>query len=204
MRASSSPIYSTHCRALQLTPYEVLSYLIAPSPTVMTTPYTPIPIDIKQWRKVDRDMVVEKFVVTAVWVPQQFEGTIDAQSRQLIHWRGGGVYRLANGSERSTSYDTRVWSDTGPEVEVQLISKDFGISTNAVDYWEAPLEKPYTTTDILNLIKDKQLHHFLYNGNGSGCLTWTRSPNCWVPAEPGAVFIERWSHLSPPRPVSPV
>ncbi len=98
-----------------------------------------------------------------------------------------------------------------------MISKDFAVSSTAVDYWEMPLKKHYTTTDIFNLIKNKRLHHFLYNGNGSGCLTWTRRlveelehaevlssgalasfdkkvakvrarPNCWVPAEPGAVF----------------
>ncbi len=86
MRASSSPIYSTHCRALQLTPYRVLSYLLAPSPTIMTTPYTPIPIDIKQWRKIDRDVVVEKFIVTAVWMPHQYEVPSNSESRQLIHW----------------------------------------------------------------------------------------------------------------------
>ncbi|TFK87141.1 hypothetical protein K466DRAFT_663254 [Polyporus arcularius HHB13444] len=174
MRASSSPIYSTHCRALQLTPYRVLSYLVAPSPTIMTTPYTPIPIDIKQWRKIDRDVVVEKFIVTAVWMPHQYEVPSNSESRQLIHWRGGGAYRTADGGEGSTSYDTRNWIKGSPEIEVQLISKDFAVSSTAVDYWEMPLKKHYTTTDIFNLIKNKRLHHFLYNGNGSGCLTWTR------------------------------
>ncbi|KAI0078471.1 hypothetical protein K474DRAFT_1660495 [Panus rudis PR-1116 ss-1] len=80
-----------------------------------------------------------------------------------------------------------------------------------------PLAKPYTTTDIYKLLEDKRFNYFLYNGNGSGCLTWTTrlvkeledegvlpagalasfkekvaevrvKPMCWVPDEPGAMF----------------
>ncbi|TFK94595.1 hypothetical protein K466DRAFT_593430 [Polyporus arcularius HHB13444] len=182
----------------------------------MTTPHTPKPIDTKEWQKRDRDVVIDTFIVTAVRMPDEFEDTSNPQPRQLIHWRGGGAYKQRD-KERSTSYDTRKWIITDPEVEVQLISKNFAVSSTAVGYWATPLAKSYTTTDIYKLIEDKHLNHFLYNGNGSGCLTWiTRlvkeledagvlpagalaslnkkvdevraNPEYWVPAEPGAVF----------------
>ncbi|RPD56825.1 hypothetical protein L227DRAFT_578491 [Lentinus tigrinus ALCF2SS1-6] len=182
----------------------------------MSTPHTPKPIDTKQWQKRDRDVAVDTFIVTAVRMPGVFEDPSNPDSRQLIHWRGGGAYQQG-GSGRSTSFDTRKWSTTDPEIEVQIISKNFTVSSSAADHWEAPLAKPYTTTDIYNLLENKRLNYFLYNGNGSGCLTWTTrlvkeledegvlpagalvsfnekvakvraNPKYWVPAEPGAVF----------------
>lgn len=55
----------------------------------------------------------------------------------------------------------------------RIISKNFAVSSSAVDYWGTTLAKPYTTTQIYNLLVNKHFDRYLYNGNGSGCLTWT-------------------------------
>ncbi|KAH9972522.1 hypothetical protein BJV74DRAFT_209544 [Russula compacta] len=174
----------------------------------------PKPIDISQWLKRDRDVKIEKFVATAVKVP----GEVDPKDpkRQLIHWRGGGAYE-ENGDWRSTSFDTRKFSKTDPVVEIQLISKAFAVSSAAPYYWEEGLAKGCTTTEVYNLLVAKKFNYYLYNGAGSGCLTWTTAlvklletegilpkgseasflkkaqevrndPKYWVPDEPGAKF----------------
>ena len=105
----------------------------------------------------------------------------------------------------------------GVETQRRLISKNFAVSSTAANHWETPLAKPYTTTDVYKLLDNKRFNYFMYNGNGSGCLTWTTrlvkeledegvlpagvlasfnekiaevraNPKYWVPAEPGAVF----------------
>ena len=102
---------------------------------------------------------------------------------------------------------------------VRLISKDYTVSLAASSHWESKLVKKYTATDIYNLLVAKKFNHYLYNGNGSGCLTWTTAlvelledegvlsegsmtdflrtveavradPKCWVPDEPGAMFYD--------------
>ncbi|THU84664.1 hypothetical protein K435DRAFT_870043 [Dendrothele bispora CBS 962.96] len=143
-------------------------------------------------------------------------GTFDPTntSKQLIHWRG--AYQQ-DGAWRSTSFDTRKLSITDPDVEVQLISKPFDVSSSAPYHWETPLAKEYTTTQVYDLLVAKKFNQYQYNGNGSGCLTWTTAliellvsegvlpadsktnfeakvaevradPKYWVPAEPGARF----------------
>lgn len=136
----------------------------------------------------------------------------------MVHRRGGGAYEI-NHRPRSTSFDTRKWSLTDPEIEVQLISKSFAVSKTAADHWESNLAKEYTTTQLYDLPVQKKFNHYLYNGSGSDCLTWSpgrprlledegvlpkRSkesfealvktvrddPNYWVPAEPGAKFYK--------------
>jgi hypothetical protein len=99
-----------------------------------------------------------------------------------------------------------------------LISKNFAVSSAAPYHWESPLAKAFTTTDVYNLLVAKKFNHYLYNGAGSGCLTWTTAlvklleaegvlphgaeasflqkvqqvradPKLWVPEEPGAKFF---------------
>lgn len=98
------------------------------------------------------------------------------------------------------------------------MSKEYGASSNAVAHWEISLAKSFTTSDIFTLLENRRLNCFMYNGNGSGCLTWTTrlvkeledigalpagalasfyktvagvraNPECWVPDESGAVFF---------------
>ena len=98
-----------------------------------------------------------------------------------------------------------------------MISKAFAVSSTAPYYWESKLAKEYTTTEGYNLLVAKKFNHYLYNGTGSGCLTWTTAlvrlleaegvlpkgseadflkkvdevradPRYWVPDEPGAKF----------------
>ncbi|KIJ15881.1 hypothetical protein PAXINDRAFT_180501 [Paxillus involutus ATCC 200175] len=174
------------------------------------------PIDTKQWKQRDHKVKIEKFIATAVKMPGEFNPA--EPSRQLIHWRGGGSYSQ-DGSERSTSFDTRKHSNSDPAIEVQLISKDFSVSSSAPYHWETSLAKEFTTTDVYDLLVAKKFNHYLYNGNGSGCLTWTTAliklledegvlpagseksflvkvaqvradPKYWVPDEPGAKFYD--------------
>ena len=35
--------------------------------------------------------------------------------------------------------------------------------------------KEFSTTDVYNLIKDKGFGRYMYDGNGSGCLFWSKS-----------------------------
>lgn len=99
----------------------------------------------------------------------------------------------------------------------RLISKNFALSSSAPYHWESSLAKEYTTTDVYNLLVARKFNQYLYNGNGSGCLTWTTAliellesegvlppgsktsflvkvaevradPKYWVPDEPGAHF----------------
>ncbi|KAI6105002.1 hypothetical protein EDD16DRAFT_32642 [Pisolithus croceorrhizus] len=176
----------------------------------------PMPIDTKQWQKTDHDRKIETFIVTAVKMPRKFKP--DEPTRQLIHWRGGGAYRInARGEWRSTSFDTQKWDIADPDIQVQFISKPFRVSSVAASFWECPLSKEYTTTEVHDLMVAKKLNHYMYNGAGSGCLTWTTrlvqvleeegvlptgstarfrakvrevraDPNYWVPDEPGARF----------------
>ncbi|KAI6119792.1 hypothetical protein EV401DRAFT_1888016 [Pisolithus croceorrhizus] len=177
----------------------------------------PKPFNIKRWKKDDRDVEIEKFVVTAVRMPHKFKP--GEPTRQLIHWRGGGAYPdgdVANGKNRSTSFDTTKWG-TDPIIEVELISKPFMVSSAAPYYWMCPLSRPFTTKDVYELMVAKKFNYYKYNGEGSGCLTWTTrlvevlqeegvlpagsmasflakvdqvrsDPNYWVPDEPGAHF----------------
>ncbi|GAW07598.1 hypothetical protein LENED_009603 [Lentinula edodes] len=98
-----------------------------------------------------------------------------------------------------------------------MISKPFFVSSKAPYYWETPIIKKYTTTDVYNLLVAKKFNHYQYNGAGSGCLTWTTAliellenegviavgskisflkkvdevrtdTKYWVPLEPGAEF----------------
>jgi hypothetical protein len=98
-----------------------------------------------------------------------------------------------------------------------LISKPFAVSSAAPYHWESKLAKEYTTTQVYDLLVAKKFNHYLYNGTGSGCLTWTTAlvelletegvlphgskasflkkveevrvdPKYWVPDEPGAKF----------------
>ncbi|KAI6098601.1 hypothetical protein EDD16DRAFT_558177 [Pisolithus croceorrhizus] len=174
----------------------------------------PKPIDTKRWKKDDRDVKINKFIVTAVVMPEQFKP--DDPTKQLIHWRGGGAYRRGE-DWFSTSFDTRKLSATDPAIEVQLISKPFMVSSVAPYYWECLLSREYTTTEVYHLLVAKKFNHYRYNGAGSGCLTWTTrlvkvleeervlpagsmqsflakvqevraDPHYWVPYEPGAHF----------------
>ncbi|KAJ3879764.1 hypothetical protein F5051DRAFT_438493 [Lentinula edodes] len=114
-------------------------------------------------------------------------------------------------------FDTRKNEDSNPVVEIQMISKPFFVSSKAPYYWETPIIKKYTTTDVYNLLVAKKFNHYQYNGAGSGCLTWTTAliellenegviavgskisflkkvdevrtdTKYWVPLEPGAEF----------------
>ncbi|KAI0328430.1 hypothetical protein GY45DRAFT_1000428 [Cubamyces sp. BRFM 1775] len=174
----------------------------------------PKPFDTAQWQKRDQNVHVEKFIATAVKVPGVFDPA--HPTRQLVHWRGGGAY-MQHGGGRSTSYDTRKWTPTDPVIEVQIISKNFMVSSSAPYFWESALARPFTTTEIYNLLVAHGFNRYLYNGNGSGCLTWTTAlvklleaegvlpagalkefeqkvavvradPKYWVPDEPGAKF----------------
>jgi len=100
----------------------------------------------------------------------------------------------------------------------RFISKGFPVSDNAPYHWRTPVAKQYTTTDVYNLLLARGFNKYMYNGNGSGCLTWTTAvvevleregvlppgskdqflvtvaearadPNFWVPDEPGARFL---------------
>jgi len=168
---------------------------------------------VKQWLKRDQGVEIEKFVVTAVKMPGVYD---ESGTKQLIHWRGCGAYSIDT-TYRSTSFDTRKLSNQDPAIEVQLISKAFAVSSTAAASWETKLIKKCTTTDIYNLLVAKKFNHYRYNGNGSGCLTWTTAlveclegegiiqqgstaefkkkimevrgnPAYWVPLEPGAEF----------------
>ncbi|KAI0658255.1 hypothetical protein C8Q70DRAFT_184474 [Cubamyces menziesii] len=172
----------------------------------------PKPFDIAQWQKKDRGVIVQRFVASAVKMPGQTDPT---KTKTLLHWRGGGAYKLGL-SGRSTSYDTRK-DGSDPVIEVQLISKDFEVSRAAPYYWDTLLAKEYTTTQIYELMVARNFNRYMYNGNGSGCLTWTTAlvqllededvlppgsvaafqakvaqaradPIYWVPDEPGAHF----------------
>ncbi|KAI6098595.1 hypothetical protein EDD16DRAFT_557847 [Pisolithus croceorrhizus] len=174
----------------------------------------PKPIDTKQWLKEDRDVTIYKFIATAVKMRDEFKP--DDPTKQLIHWRGGGAYPRGR-KWFSTSFDTRKLSKVDPFIEVQFISKPFMVSSAAPYYWECPLSKKYTTTEVYELVVAKKLHHYMYNGGGSGCLTWTTKlvdvletegvlpagskanflkkveevradPKYWVPEEPGTRF----------------
>ncbi|KAH9884667.1 hypothetical protein C8Q73DRAFT_796183 [Cubamyces lactineus] len=175
----------------------------------------PKPFDTKQWLKRDQNVQVEKFIATAVKMPGIFDPA--HPTRQLIHWRAGGAY-TQDGSDRSTSYDdTRKWSTPDTVIEVRIISKNFMVPSSAPYYWESALAKPFTTTQIYDLLVAKGFNRYLYNGDGWGCLTWTTAlvelletegvlpagakktfeakvaevradPKYWVPEEPGATF----------------
>src|SRR5579863_5826410 len=96
---------------------------------------------------------------------------------------------------------------------VSLISKPFEFSSVAPYHWESGLAKESTTTEVYDLLVAKKFNYYLYNGTGSGCLTWTTAlvklletegilpkgseanflkevakvradPKYWVPAEP--------------------
>ena len=98
-----------------------------------------------------------------------------------------------------------------------MISKAFAVSSTAPYHWESKLAKDFTTTQVYELLEAKKFNHYVYNGTGSGCLTWTTAlvelletegvlphgskasfekvveqvrvdPKYWVPAEPGAKF----------------
>ena len=47
------------------------------------------------------------------------------------------------------------------------------VSSGAPYHWESNLAKEYTTTEVYDLLVAKKFNHYLYNGTGSGCLTWT-------------------------------
>ncbi|KAI0328427.1 hypothetical protein GY45DRAFT_1338125 [Cubamyces sp. BRFM 1775] len=176
-----------------------------------------MPFDISSWNKPDRGVLVKTFIASAV----KMNGVVDPRDsrRTLLHWRGGGGYRLGL-SDRSTSFDTRTAKDENgrPCVQVQLISKDFQVSRTAPYHWQVELAKDYTTTQIFNLMVAHNFNRYAYNGNGSGCLTWTTAlvklledngvlppgslkgfletvakaradPQYWVPDEPGAHFF---------------
>ncbi|KAJ3575745.1 hypothetical protein NP233_g907 [Leucocoprinus birnbaumii] len=173
-------------------------------------------IDTKKWNTIDRGVKIERFVATAVKMPQSFDP--ENPTKQLIHWRGGGAYKISD-EGRSTSLDTRKLSDDDPIVQVQFISKDFEVSSRAPYYWDARLIKDYTTNQVYDLLKRKKFNQYKYNGAGSGCLTWTTAlvklfedegiiakgskaafekkveevrndPRYWVPEEPGAGFYQ--------------
>ncbi|KAF8156735.1 hypothetical protein B0H34DRAFT_675156 [Crassisporium funariophilum] len=183
--------------------------------------HTPKPINIGRWQKQDQDAKIDKFVATAVKVPHQFDPK--DPKKQLIHWRGGGAY-MQKDRWRSTSFDT-LKLDTDPKIEVhrslvssvRLNSQPYAVSSVAPYYWESELAKEYTTTQVYNLLVAKKFNHYLYNGTGSGCLTWTTAlgklletegvlpkgpearftteveefrtdSNYWVPDEPGVKF----------------
>jgi hypothetical protein len=101
----------------------------------------------------------------------------------------------------------------------RLITKTFAYSSRAAYIWKTRIEIPFTSNDVLALMRTEKLHHYQYNGNGSGCLTWTiklvsvledngvlaagstddflevvkkarKQKLYWVPEEPGAMFFE--------------
>ena len=103
------------------------------------------------------------------------------------------LMKLLDGSERSTSYDTLKHSTVDPVVQIQyvfvltlrcagtrlkcnrLISKPFLFSSTAVTTCQFKSAKDFTTTDVYNLIKDEGFGRYMYDGNGSGCLFWTKA-----------------------------
>ncbi|KAF8156707.1 hypothetical protein B0H34DRAFT_859416 [Crassisporium funariophilum] len=176
--------------------------------------HTPKPINIGRWQKQDQDAKIEKFVATAVKVPHQFDPK--DPKKQLIHWCARRRCLLQKDRWRSTSFAT-LKLDTDPKIEVQLNSQPYAVSSAAPYYWESELAKEYTTTQVYNLLVAKKFNHYLYNGTGSGCLTWTTAlmklletegvlpkgpearftieveefrtdSNYWVPDEPGVKF----------------
>ncbi len=102
---------------------------------------------------------------------------------------------------------------------VRFIGLAYQVSSKAPYHWESRLAKEFTTTQVYELLTEKKFNQYMYNGNGSGCLTWTtalvelletegvlpqgskasflatvdtvrRDPKLWVPEEPGAKFYD--------------
>ncbi|KAJ3563802.1 hypothetical protein NP233_g8704 [Leucocoprinus birnbaumii] len=131
---------------------------------------TPKEFDLVPWRTIDHGVKIEKFVATAV-IMNDVSDPNDSE-KKLIHWRGAVAYHVSK-KWRSTSLDTRKLSADDPAVQVQLISKNFDVSSRAPYHWEAKVARDYTTSQVCDLLKKKNFNRYLYNGNGSGCLTWT-------------------------------
>lgn len=108
--------------------------------------------------------------------------SVDASGNRLIHWRVGCAYEL-DGENRSTSYDTLKHSIGDFVVQIQLISKPFLFSSQAAITCKFKCAKDFTTTDVYNLIKDKGFGRYMYDGNGSGCLFWTKAVIAMLQAE---------------------
>ncbi|KAI8968764.1 hypothetical protein BD414DRAFT_541273 [Trametes punicea] len=171
----------------------------------------PRPIDTRQWRKRDQNIKIDKFTTTALIVPLQYHP--EHPTRRLLHWRCGGAY-IEGERGRSVAYDTQKLSVTDPLIQVH---KDYMMSSAAPYHWETSLAKNFTTTDVYNLLVAKNFNRYLFNGAGSGCLTWVTAlvnlletegvlpagsvqsflkivekaradPNYWVPDELGAQF----------------
>lgn len=104
-----------------------------------------------------------------------------------------------------------------PHLVFRFRSLTYGVSQNAIAAVRLRLCRTFTTTDMYNFILEKGLNRYMFNGNGSGCLTWTlqlarlleqagilprgsvsliqtkvqevrNGSDYWVPDETGAVF----------------
>jgi hypothetical protein len=118
---------------------------------------------------------------------------------------------------KSSKLSNHIFSRSRLISSVRFISKAFAVSSTAPYHWESNLARAYTTTEVYNLLVARNFNHYLYNGDGSGCLTWTTAlvrlletegvlpqgseasfltkveevradPKYWVPAEPDAEF----------------
>lgn len=65
-----------------------------------------------------------------------------------------------------------IWTPTQYDV-IRLISKDFEISRNSLYIFQTPFLRHCTSNDVYAIIQAHRLNHYYYNGQGSGCLTWT-------------------------------
>ncbi|KAJ3755017.1 hypothetical protein EV360DRAFT_86300 [Lentinula raphanica] len=124
-------------------------------------------IDIKSWRKNDRDEIIQKFNVSAI--PMKHNG-----SRPLLHWRAAGIYTSNDsGTLVSTVFDTyHPESDDSTDVKIDVYSRKYARSNAAAYFWEADLLREFTTTDLVQLLVAKKFHKYRYNGAGSGCRFW--------------------------------
>ncbi|KAK7695666.1 hypothetical protein QCA50_000302 [Cerrena zonata] len=135
------------------------------------------PIDLSRYDK-DTDGTRVVTAISIIGIPTYPKITNPDDGTHLVHWRvhlrwdgRGGV--LAKGS---VVLDTYKDDASDPIVRIDVYSKPSLVSSAASKFWESQskiIESDLTVQNVVDLITANGRERYKYDGNGSGCLSWS-------------------------------
>jgi hypothetical protein len=135
------------------------------------------PINLDKYKKADDGGRIVT-AISVLGVPTYPKKTNPENGTHLVHWRvhlrwAGAHGALAKGSVVLDTYKDEA---TDPIIRVDVYSKSTLVSTAASNVWE--FQTPVIKADlsvqtVVDLITAKGRQGYKYDGNGSGCLSWS-------------------------------